>query len=145
MRASKMLSETDKAYLAGLVDGEGSIVIEYCNNRRNTKLRMNVTNSHIGTLQELKNLFGGYLYVRQDKRINHKPIGQLGFTAKQAREILVAIYPYLKIKREQANLALQFAETLLPPHNNGRRLTEDELSFRASLKNQISKLNKRGV
>ena len=140
-----MLSETDKAYMAGLVDGEGSIVIEYCNNRRNTKLRMNVTNAHIETLEGLKNLWGGHLYRRPPNKIkNHKAVGQLGFTAKQAWEVISSIHPYLRIKRKQADLALEFAKTLLPPRCNGKRLTEDELSFRANLKDQISKLNKRG-
>ena len=140
-----MLSETDKAYLAGLIDGEGSIVIEDCNYRKNVTLRMNITNSHIETLQELKRLYGGCLYIHRSKQLNrYKPVGQLGFTARRAAWILKEICPYLRIKKEQGQLALQFAETITPRLHNGKRLSLEVKEKRRQLREQISKLNKRG-
>ena len=105
----------EKPYLAGLLDGEGCIMIakskrqgkknyEYC-------LRVFVSNSHLLGLQEVQKYFGGWLNeVKPDKnRFSQNRCWRLWWNGKSGANLLEQLKPYLVIKKRQAELALQFA------------------------------------
>ena len=108
-----MKTETDKAYLAGLVDGEGHIGITTAMQRkgdgywRTHCLIVTVSNTHLETLAWVKSLWQGTLVVRKQPR-NKVPIGNLRWSSRQAVEVLNDIKPYVRIKATQLELALQF-------------------------------------
>ena len=69
----KRLKETEKAYYAGLLDGEGCIIIS--KNRGNPKwhtpnifyyLEVCISNTNIDILKELKSIFGGSVTLHKD-------------------------------------------------------------------------------
>ena len=92
------------AYTAGIIDGEGSIMIT-----RGGSYRMRV---QVGMVEEyipkwLHFSFGGSLQIRRMEKPKRN-IAQWTIANQLAAEFLKAILPYLKIKRGQAEIALEF-------------------------------------
>lgn len=101
-----MLNETDKAYLAGLLDGEGSIGIDNHGGIRTPSVRITLTNTNIDMLAELKTLWGGCLSARRKRNLYWKPVSDLIWASKTTDFVLKAVLPYLRIKRKQCLVAL---------------------------------------
>lgn len=104
----KELTETDLAYIAGLVDGEGSFTVGRYKVKSQKSLAyrayFQIANTHVPILQKIKSFWGG--------RIVEQGIGKkcyaLTFSTNQIREILPSILPYLVIKKEQGGVLLDF-------------------------------------
>ena len=118
---------SDKAmygYAAGIVDGEGTITIcrsEYdtVNKSRNNKVyhcigfhaKVSVKNTDERLMKWLQSRFGGEYYKDESSLKKHptwKPSFVWHHAAKDKEPFLLAILPYLILKREQALLALDF-------------------------------------
>jgi len=142
------------AYTAGIFDGEGSILISV--NRPHPKretinpqhyLTACLGNTNRPLIDWLKSEFGGHIVKggnRQAKRQQEYWIWSI--SSCQARDFLTLIYPYLRIKKEQARLGIEFQNRRLKKGSPGKRccrwgLTSEELSKRAWYKEQISSLN----
>ena len=122
------MTETDKAYLAGIVDGEGSIILKTQmtkskNGKRYPcrKLELRVGNTSIELLEWIKQ-FGGHYYYEKTKD-GQKPRYQWCITTRGAAEILEEILPYLIIKKEKA-MAATYYQSLRKPSR--LRTPEDE-------------------
>lgn len=107
------------AYLAGFFDGEGNIHI--------SKTRL--TDKHDGRLsnkytlvvsvgnvcKKIINLFhdefGGFISYRKSNKLSCRPFWVWTVTSRKASYFLEKIIFYLRIKREQANIALEFQRT----------------------------------
>lgn len=118
---------SDKAkwgYLAGLIDGEGHISITRSDKPAFTTKRgkiipcpirygiiVAVTNTDFRLMKRLKELFGGsYNGGKPFKgHPNWKPKYQWNVCSNKDKElVLLAVLPYLVLKREQAIIALEF-------------------------------------
>lgn len=91
------------AYLAGLIDGEGSIRI-----RKKQYPFVAIYNTHQGLMDWLAQTIGGRVGV--DKR-GREP--QYYWTIGAARDVyclVKAIYPYLIIKKQDADIVINFLE-----------------------------------
>jgi hypothetical protein len=98
--------DTFWAYLAAFVDGEGSIAM--CQNGP----RMIISNTHRPTLEWFQqSLDCGYL-AQNGK--GTKPCYNLNFGSNAIRAILPKIIPYLKIKRQRAQILLDYLATVVP-------------------------------
>ena len=103
------LKATDKAWAAGLFDGEGCIMIkrDYNKLRVTFSLRLILTNNHVGALEKFKTIVGGIGSIRQWSRDGRKnPTWDWRVASKQAEFVLKLLLPYLVVKHEQAELAL---------------------------------------
>lgn len=132
------------AYLAGLIDGEGSIGIvmkRYPQPHRHPTHYpiLNVANTHQPTIEWLHNLFGcGGLYSPQPKSIWHKPIWIWHAQSNDAGRILHMVFPYLRIKQAQARIALDFYEY----HRfHLRKVTDDVVRQNEAFRQAIRDLN----
>lgn len=110
------MKEKNWSYLAGIFDGEGYIGISI-NHRgpRNGRdaaveyqARIVIVNTSLKLMKWLITNFGGVYYSRQKTEgwrlsYNWEPKG-----AHNKELLLLGILPYLQIKKEQANLLLQF-------------------------------------
>lgn len=101
-------SKLDFSYLAGFFDGEGtaSIITFVVNGHRQYAARIYVTNTDLPMLEMYKELFGGSI------RLHAKPNKQcyrweLRKNVDREKFLLYCL-PYLIIKRDEANLTLQF-------------------------------------
>lgn len=119
---------SDKAqwgYVAGIIDGEGTITIcrsEYTTNRKaengrparqyhttGFSLKISVKNTDLKLMKWLKSRFGGEWYADKGKQpINWKSSYAWYYGAESKQDFLLAILPYLIIKKEQALIALEF-------------------------------------
>ncbi len=108
------------AYLAGLIDGDGSIQI----NKRHKKteylasLKICMTNKKI--IEWLKDNFGGTIYNWKQKFPN-RDMYNWSLNAQESSILLKRTLPYLIVKKQQALNLIVFSNTLL---NYGKKLTK---------------------
>lgn len=108
-------SETDIAWAAGLLDGEGCFGLnKFTRKDRNgyreirTSIQCNMT--VIEPLAELKRIFGGFLngpYTRANPK--HKPYYKWSITNRKSIEYAIRLMrPYIRVKRHDAAIVLDF-------------------------------------
>jgi len=141
------MNQVDLAYYAGFFDGEGNVIAFREKDRRffdgfRYRVRTQVSNNNPAPLKEIQACYGGRLFVRVNNG-NRKPSWYLTFGHPTSQKFLSEILPYLRIKRKQAELALEFIKSV---HRRGGnewipRLTRDEQTRREKLRNQIRALN----
>ena len=137
------------AYLAGLVDGEGCISIQYGKGRRNPtySAKLVIAMTDYGMIEWLKNTFGcGSIWTayrsKSSARPNWKDIHYWQLGSLAALDILRGVYPYLLLKREQAEAAIKLQEDV-SARRHKKYLTVPELHLRESLKRKISCLKRK--
>jgi len=113
---------TELAYTAGIVDGEGHIQLAL-RSGVSLVLRVQVTNTKEELIDWLLLKFGGYKYKHPRKLPNHKQAFHWHITENQGAEFLAAIRPYILIKRNQVELALEAwsKRKVVPPGVGGGR------------------------
>ena len=133
---------SDKAkygYLAGIIDGEGCITIGRGfrpNGTINYNAIIAVTNTNKDVIVWIQRNFGGGFYLSKGNDARCKPSYRWRLFKKESIElILLAILPYLIIKKQQAQILLNFVRL---PRN-------DDVQKRQELSERIMKLNKRGI
>jgi LAGLIDADG endonuclease len=110
------LSPTDAAYIAGIVDGEGTISLTRRHRNENRQLEVSISNTDINLLQFVKERIGaGQISKKRTYRINHTASATYSVSNRQALSLLEQLYPYLKTyKAERARLALAHYLELTP-------------------------------
>jgi len=147
-----MWGKEQLAYLAGIIDGEGSIHIS--KNKKGYKigaknpshnLRLYITSTNKTLIDWLCLQFGGNtVYKKQHKNNkNQKASWDWYIDATKAVTILKAVYSYLLIKKPQAQLAIEFQKQ--KTNKSGKKLTPQIIQIRDNYKNKMMILNKRGV
>ena len=136
---------TDCAYMAGLIDGEGSIGIDNHGGVRVPSVRVTVTNTDIDTLEDLKSLWGGCVSTRRQRHEGWKAASDLIWAGGRAAEVLRTVQPYLRIKTEQCRVALSFAETVNPPEHRTKPISPTVQWARQQMRGMMLGLNQRGV
>lgn len=110
------------AYAAGIIDGEGAIVIAKVNKRQrgrilptNYDLRVRVNTTDLVITPWLKTTFGGSTCHAHDGKAHHAISRIWTINARAAAAFLRMILPWLKLKRRQAELGLKFHATVRGP------------------------------
>jgi len=110
-----MQDENILAWAAGLVDGEGCIMIRKNKPTRGAKnflygVRVSLSMTHIPTVERLHQIFQGnltgYNYDLANKRLRSQLRWEV--SGSDAKEFLELIMPFLYTKRDEAVLALEF-------------------------------------
>jgi len=110
------VSREDLIYAAGFFDGEGSIGIYEMGSspkKRQTAhlaLVMNVTGTSQSIIMWWKNTFGGRIarVCNSHRDVRRADSWKWCCDAKMAREVLELLVPYLKLKKVEAEIALEF-------------------------------------
>lgn len=140
------MCETDLAWAAGFVDGEGCIALIY--HKRPIKdrfyecyaLRISVTNTDMRCLERLKGMFGGSINgLRHKDRPNNKPCWTWYCTSANAERALRALLPYLFSKKEQAAAGLESRKYI---QTNGLPRTEESRAAQAAILSQLKRLKR---
>lgn len=74
----------------------------------------------------------------------HAPAWDLTFNKEHAKEILTLLRPYLRVKKPQAELVLEFIE-MCRPHGHGNMPSIEHIALQSVLYEESRELNKRGV
>ena len=112
-----MAADTDIAYLAGLIDGEGYIGIKKskayrCQGRRTPgySARIQVRMVDEAAIRFLAETFGAWYYLEKRRPKKNRPLYCCQLGDKKAEAALRALLPYLRVKREQAETVLAFCD-----------------------------------
>ena len=140
----KFHTENTLSYVAGIIDGEGCIGINitHVNGRHgqiydHMMLRVEVASTSRKLIDFLLNEFGGQFNA--GKRPNRKPYYKWTVAALQGEKFLRLIYPYLLIKRDQAEIVFKFRATTKTP---GQKLSVDEVAFRRKCYEELRNLKR---
>jgi hypothetical protein len=147
--------ETDLAYMAGFVEADGHIsIIETNRKAYNTcySVQLGITNTNPEILEWFAELFeGGRINMKtkvkgrkQGRDIRWNKVGQV-------KEILTLLLPYLKIKKVQALLVIEFADVIQSHEERTgykgfgpKRYSGEETDLLMELHFGVSSLNRRG-
>lgn len=131
--------QTDLAYLAGIIDGEGCINISRItrNNSLEYKARFNVVSTDEVLIDWLQSHFKGYKYKRTTHLIKH-PTWKIKYEwhlcfSKESVKLLKQIIPFLVIKGKQLEIVIEYLKTTLGKH--GHKLTQETKDKRDILYN----------
>lgn len=130
------LSEAEKGYIAGVIDGEGSFGTWKPNDEISPIVRLRIINTNKGFLERIQGILGmGHVSINRTNTKDSKRrtvyeyyLGKWGL-----KKLLPEILPYLYIKKERAKIVFEFIST--GTHEFKKR---DALSY------TLSKLNRRG-
>ncbi len=116
----KSLCPTDAAYIAGFIDGEGTISLSRKHRGDNRQLVISISNTERELLDYVKHAVGaGRITNKKAYRANHTPSLTYVITNRQALDLLGQIDPYLRsYKSERSALVLEHYIRLTP--RNGR-------------------------
>ena len=129
-------------YLAALVDGEGNVSIIKSVVKENRlgihfvpTVQINMTRAK-RLIEEVVKQYGGRNYSRKKKK-KYRMIYTAVFTCRQVEQLLKDILPYLRIKKRQAKLLLEFNNLCKWGGHVPKRILKKQIE----LYNKVKKLN----
>jgi hypothetical protein len=136
------MKDTDAAWAAGFLDGEGTFAVTMDANG-GINIRVTATQVVEAPLTKLQELFGGNIYYIPATRPNHRDTyrWQLSKTS-DVEAFLNAVAPYLVVKALHVILqrkALRFAKA------NNTGISEDMLRERIAVCEEVRRLNRVGL
>jgi hypothetical protein len=139
------------AYLAGIIDGEGTIGITEVTRPLGDRRRVNSTfRAYLSiTMTEptipllLAETFGGKVRTYPPRREGHKATMCWSIDSGRAAAACEQLLPYLRLKRQQAELVIAFRSRT--KDWTTRRMPGTEVSERREYVTKIHALNKRGA
>jgi hypothetical protein len=121
------MSEVEKAYIAGLMDGEGCITIMKSSPKRRSisfsyRVAIEIGMTDGGQMEYCQRVTGlGYITrAKVHSRLNCRDRWQWTIPKDGVYELLPQIYPYLVLKKPQAALALEFISMVGVPRKSNR-------------------------
>ena len=128
----------DLAYIAGLFDGEGSIfVASRSGNRPTLQLRVSLNMVARESIDLVASVFGGGVNC-YEKGENRRRQFQWSLSGIEAQNFLRGLRPWLIIKAEEANVALEY-----PVGQHGIWLSDEERRQQHKIADELKRL-KRG-
>lgn len=135
------MTETEKAWFAGIVDGEGCLGCGFRSDSKNgIRLTFCIEMTHKPTMERIRGWFpnmGHYRRVRKKRRTGWT----LQLRNKQAVPVIEMLLPYLVTKKEEANVWLMIADTITSGGPN-HKVSEETRAKRLVLMTQLSDLKR---
>lgn len=123
------MTEIEKAYIAGIIDGEGSIMLQRFHTNQYPAPCVSIASTTIELLTWLKDTIGYGVIIKKKNYNPEKHKLSYSFVIKQnnAIKLLEDIYPYLIVesKRKRAEMIITQYKSLTP--RNGR-YTDEQLA-----------------
>lgn len=101
-----------------------------------------VSMTHPDVPVELRRIFGGHIWAQGCTKAKRRMFCWR-VSNKQAGQCVIAVFPYLVVKKEQARLLLEY-RALRRPFGRQPKLSEVEMRQRREVADQMKKLNQRG-
>ena len=151
----KEYSVSQLAYLAGIIDGEGSIYIGNFSSNPKTgtkyyQTNIEVTNTDKNLIDWLSSTFGGRIYTYTAKQLpknSRRTTYRWIATGERVTHIAEIILPYLIVKIRQCQIMIEMRKTFIPKTGVIRGvqgiqvLDSDILSLRESYFNEMRSLH----
>lgn len=107
------VSETDIAYVAGIIDGEGTIGFIRDHVKEKLQPHITVVNTHLPMLEFVAEVFNVGIHTRKKIEGRKQMYDLKVLSAVHIVSFLKRLLPYLKVKREQAVLLIKYCELRL--------------------------------
>jgi hypothetical protein len=119
-RKVRKLRPEEAAYLAGVIDGEGTISLTRKHRGEHRQLMVSISNTEQPLLRYVKKIIGaGRITNKRTYQANHTPSVTYAISNRQALDVLEQVRPYLKTyKAKRAQLILRSYIRLTP--RNGK-------------------------
>lgn len=139
------LSEADRGYIAGIIDGEGYIGIAKTYRksgriRYSPQIRIGMTDYE--TIRYFYDTFAGSYCYKRKILLKHKDQWQWAMDFRGGYELMKCLLPYLRIKKRQAEIFIEYYDNAV--FIRRKKLSEGERKLRESYYQASKKLNKRG-
>lgn len=110
------LSAVDAAYIAGIIDGEGTIALTRRHRNEQRQLEISISNTDTRLLAYIKDCIGaGRVTKKRTYSDAHTPSATYLISNRQALRLLEQVRPYLRTyKANRADLVLTHYLTLTP-------------------------------
>jgi hypothetical protein len=133
-------TEEDVIYLAGFLDGEGTLSIH--KSKKGYRVVVQAVSTTESVMLWLKRTFGGYIDFKPAKAFNSSPLYVWRISQRETLLLLLPrLIPHLKIKK----LAAQILHKYCMRFRNGRELPANEgRILRAKYREVFRRLNSRG-
>ena len=128
------MQETDLAWAAGIVDGEGCIGLHRGEHSK-TRVRLSVVNTDPRMLLRMHDMFGGSVrpLTLYKNKLARKPQWIWVLHGGPAvGKTLMLILPYMVCKSAQAEIVIEWSKTVLPA-KMGRKLSDEVKLMREGL------------
>ena len=126
----------DIAWLAGIIDGEGSIIIHLVRESGRHQCRVTIVNTDDGILSEAKRILGKWLIfftIAKNNQPQHKSCYVIEINRRlEAKFVLEKVLPYLKsIKKQKAEAFIDFVNNTqrIDGRKSNQRHKEVQYSF----------------
>jgi len=122
-RKVRKLSPEDAAYIAGVIDGEGTLSLSRRHRGENRQLTVSISSTEPSLLKYVQNKVGaGRITRKRAYQDHHTPSATYAIDNRQALALLEQIAPYLRTyKTQRAKLILDHYLRLTP--RNGKYTT----------------------
>jgi len=103
------MTETEKAWLAGIFDGEGCV---WCRWPKRKNVIVEIKMTHFETIHRINSLFQGRIATGalSKNAFGRKPQWRWSLDTRGSRLFLSLVLPYLVTKRREAEIALQLCD-----------------------------------
>ncbi len=130
------LSQTDAAYIAGLIDGEGTITLTRKHRNENRQLAVTISNTERPLLDYVLETIGaGKITGKRTTSERHTPSFTYAIYNRQALNLLEQIHPYLRTyKSKRSSIILENYLALTP--RNGK-YSERQLQMRTEFEQRV--------
>lgn len=139
------VADASPEYLAGIIDGEGCITIVRTG-KGSHELRVDVRMTTKEAVKAFKDRYGDLGTYKDahsySKLPNRKPVYRWYVAGKDAGDVLSELWPYLRIKSKQAEIALEFQWLINSRNGSKAKLTDLEKAEREELCQKIQELNR---
>ncbi len=135
------------AWAAGIVDGEGSILLQltYYKDNPSYSPLIRVEMTHEETISRLRRIFGcGGSYSRQGKE-NWKATHTIQVNGRESIHVAKRLLPYLVTKRRQAELIIQFSEQCQNGGGMEKTISPEVQTLRTIIYDELKLLNRKGA
>lgn len=119
-RLTRQLTREEAAYIAGIVDGEGTIALSHRHRNDNRQLVISIASTERGLLEHIQRTVGaGRITSKRTTSTRHSPSATYAIDNRQALTLLEQIASYLRTyKAKRAELILRDYVRLTP--RNGK-------------------------
>lgn len=119
-RKVRLISDTDAAYIAGLIDGEGTVTLSRRHRNENRQVCVTISSTERPMLEYVMEVIGvGKITNKTVSSERHSPSFTYSVSNRQALHLLESVVPWLKsYKQQRAHLILSDYLRLTP--RNGK-------------------------
>jgi hypothetical protein len=119
-----MTVDTDIAWAAGFLDGEGHFGARFrSGGRTSLGVELTASQTHKAPIDKLVEIFGGAVHEVSKKTTTGRTTWQWTIASgKRLREVLPLLIPYLTTKKQEAEILLELSNTFLTSRSHGGRM-----------------------